>query len=101
MDSINSKNNVKVRLTDERWRHIIEEHSEMAGYYYDVLETIMEPDYIYKGIHEELFAVKEIIEKKFLVVVYRELNTNDGFVITAFLTKRKSQLDRRELLWQK
>lgn len=101
MDSINSKNNVKVRLTDERWRHIIEEHSEMAGYYYDVLETILKPDYIYKGIHGELLAVKEIIEEKFLVVVYRELNTNDGFVITAFLTKRKKQLDRRELLWQK
>ena len=101
MDSIRSKNNVSIRLPDERWRHITEEHSEIAGYYYDVLETITEPDYIYKGIGEELLAVKEIIPQKYLVVIYREVDLNDGFVITAFLTKRKKQLDRRELLWKK
>jgi hypothetical protein len=69
MQTIKSINKITIRLTDERWRHIIEEHSEMAGYYYDVLETIVGPDYIYKGIGGELFAVKEIIKEKYLVVV--------------------------------
>jgi hypothetical protein len=36
MDVI-SKNNVLIRLPDERWFHITEEHSEMAGYYFEVL----------------------------------------------------------------
>ena len=31
MDSVKSKNNITIRLTDERWKHITEEHSEMAG----------------------------------------------------------------------
>ena len=102
MQLVKSKNRVNIRLTDERWRHITEEHSELAGYYYDVLETVVEPDYIYKGIDEELLAVKEVVINKYLVVIYREIvNINDGLIITAFFTKRKKQLDRRKLIWQK
>jgi len=101
MNSVKSKNNVKIRLTDERWRHITEEHSEMAGYYYEVLEAIAEPDYIYEGIDKELLAVKEIIPAKYIVVVYREIDAVDGFIITAFFTKRKKHLERRTLLWKK
>ena len=101
MNSVQSINNVNIRLTDERWRHITEEHSELAGYFYDVLESISNPDYIYKGQNEELLAVKEILPLKSLVVIYKETNKKDGFVITAFITKRKKQLEKRELLWQK
>jgi len=102
MISIKSKNNIKIRLTDERWRHITEEHSELAGYYFDVLETITDPDYIYKGIQDELLAVKEIIIEKYLVVIYREIiELNDGFIITAFFTKRKKHFERRKLIWKK
>jgi hypothetical protein len=36
---------------------------------------------------------------KYLVVVYREVSKTDGFVITAFLTKRKRQFERRHRLW--
>ncbi|MHC1610492.1 MAG: hypothetical protein ACXQTW_02655 [Candidatus Methanospirareceae archaeon] len=32
--TLTSKNGVPIRLTDERWLHITEEHSEMAGYYF-------------------------------------------------------------------
>ncbi len=39
-----SINNVPIRLTKERWFHITEDHSEMAGYYYEVLETVENPD---------------------------------------------------------
>lgn len=102
MERVKSKNNINTRLPDERWRHITEEHSELAGYYYDVLETVVSPDYIYKGIEDELLAVKEITVEKFLVVIYREFfDLNDGFIITAFFTKRKKSLERRELIWKK
>jgi len=100
MEIIISKNNVPIRLTDERWLHITEEHSEMAGYYYDVLETVGLPDIIYEGKAGECMAVKEIEKEKYIVVVYKELNIKDGFVITSFLTKRKKQLEKRKILWQ-
>ena len=100
MDTIKSKNNVEIRLTKERWFHITEEHSEMAGYYFDVLETVEEPEIIFKGNSDEKIAIKQIAEGKYIVVVYKELNLQDGFIITAFLTRRKKQLEKREKLWE-
>ena len=54
------KNGVPIRLTEERWFHITEEHSEMAGYYFEVLETVEEPEAIYKGKARECIVVREI-----------------------------------------
>lgn len=33
MEKVISKNNIPIRLTEERWLHIVENHDEMAGYY--------------------------------------------------------------------
>ena len=49
MDVIKSKNDVPIRLPEERWFHITEEHSEMAGYYFEVLEAVAQPEAIYEG----------------------------------------------------
>jgi len=100
MDIVKSKNGVPIRLTEERWIHITEEHSEMAGYYYEVLETIEEPEAIYEGKTGEYIAIREMEKGKYIVVVYKELD-KDGFIITAFLTKRKKQLERRRKIWQR
>ncbi|MBC8388582.1 MAG: hypothetical protein H8E13_11115 [Actinobacteria bacterium] len=53
MEVIQSKNNVSIRLTEERWLHITEEHSD------------------------------------------KEIDKKDGFIITAFLTRKKKQFERR------
>lgn len=101
MGIIISKNNVPIRLPDERWFHITEEHSEMAGYYFEVLETIEEPEVIYEGKTGELLAIKSIEEGKYIVVVYRELSEEDGFVITSFITKQKNKLEKRREIWKR
>ena len=93
-----SKNGIRIRLTDERWAHISEEHCELAGMRLDVLETIADPVRILAGNEAELLAVREMEPGKFLVAVYRERG-HDGFVITAFLTRRVRSLDRREQIW--
>ena len=100
MDRAKSKNGVPIRLTEERWFHITEEHSEMAGYYFEVLETVEEPEAIYEGKTGECIAARQIEKDKYIVVIYRELSKEDGFVITAFLTRRKRQLERRRKIWQ-
>jgi len=71
MEIVKSKNGVPIRLTEERWIHITEEHSEMAGYYFEVLETVKEPEAIYEGKMGECIAVREIEKGKYIVVVYR------------------------------
>jgi len=101
MDVVKSKNDVPIRLTEERWFHITEEHSEMAGYYFEVLEAVEEPEAIYKGGAGECIAVREVEKGKYIVVAYRELGRVDGFVITAFLTRRRKQLERRRKIWQR
>ena len=70
----------------------------MAGLRIEVLETISQPERILEGGDGEFLAVHEWEPGKFLVVVYRELE-EDGFVITAFLTRRIRSLERRRQLW--
>jgi len=62
---VRSKNGVLIKLTEERWFHITEEHSEMAGYYFEVLETVEEPEAIYEGKAGEYIAVREIEKGKY------------------------------------
>jgi len=98
MDVVKSKNNIPIRLTKERWFHIIENHDDLAGYYNEVLQTIEEPDYIIRGYRSALIALREIEKGKFLAVIYKELET-DGFIITAHFT-RKAKLKKEIILWE-
>ena len=97
-ESVYSKNGVPIRLTDERWAHITEEHSELAGLRSEILETVANPAAIVAGNHGELLAIREVEPGKCLVVVYRE-SQPDGFIITAFLTRKGHTLRRRQQLW--
>jgi len=97
-ESVYSKNGVPIRLTDERWAHIIEEHSELASLQSEIVATVANPTEIFAGNQGELLAVREVEPGKYLVVVYRE-SQHDGFIITAFLTRKGHTLRRRQQLW--
>jgi len=97
--TVSSRNQISIRLTDERWAHIVEEHSELAGYRETVLETVVDAERVLRGQAEELLAVRMLEPGKAMVVVYREIDLNDGFIITAFVTRRLASLDRREQVW--
>lgn len=94
-----SRNGVSIRLTDERWAHIVEEHCELAGLRADILDAIEQAERVLEGHASELLAVRSAGNDKALVVVYREVTKVDGFVITAFLTTRLTSLQRRKRLW--
>lgn len=100
-----SENNVPIRLTYERWTHIVESHDYMVGVYEWVLETITDPDVIVEGWGGSLVATRHYqqtpISEKDLIVVYRELGPQDGFVITAFMTSRAEKLLGRGIIWQR
>ena len=87
-----------IRLTEERWAHIAREHGEMVGLQEEVLKTVAEPEAVLVGRAGELLALRELEPSKWIVAVYRE-RAHDGFVITAFLTRRRSWLDRRRRTW--
>jgi hypothetical protein len=100
MHLVHSKNKAIIRLTDERWLHIVENHDELAGRLFEVLETVAEPDIIFIGSEAELLSVRKT-EKRWLVVIYKETNATDGFIITAFITSRINYLLNKEIIWKK
>ncbi len=97
--TVTSKNGVTIRLPEERWDHILTGHGELAEMQQDVLDTVAEPERILAGGAGELLAVREIEEDKWLVVIYRELDDEDGFIITALVTRRTQWLEKREQQW--
>ncbi len=99
MNIVISVNGINIRITHERWLHISEEHPEMAGYYFEVLETITDPEAVYQGNRGEYLALKKIEPGKFIIAVYKETGIDDGFIITAFLTRRIEQIERRKKVW--
>lgn len=102
MDVAISKNRVPIRLTEERWQHISTGHPEVAGFYFEILETIENPSSIYEGRIDEFIAVSYRIEAeaKFLVVVYKEVDKADGFVLTAFISNQQQKFSKKKIIWK-
>lgn len=100
-DVVHSVNGVPIRLNSERWLHIVEHHDDLAGHYHAVLDTVRSPDAVYEGDGGELLALSSRISPYWLVVAYREVSSSDGFVITAFLTRRIGRVEGRRLVWKR
>ena len=98
MDVAISVEGVPVRLTHERWFHIVENHDDMAGYYEDVIDSVENPDLILRGYRGSLVAVRGYERQRYLMVVYRQVSPDDGFIITAYFT---GKIDRKKALWRK
>lgn len=92
-----SANGVKVRLTDERWEHILEARPYMRGYEEDVLDAVESPELILTGAGGVLVAVVSFGRKGYLQVIYKEVTRADGFIITAYF---KDSYNRRQVIWR-
>jgi hypothetical protein len=55
---IYSRNQVPIRLTQERWEHILRRHPEMVNQKDRVLETLSDPDLIQQGDLDTLLAIR-------------------------------------------
>jgi hypothetical protein len=103
MMTASSVNGVPIRLTGERWQHIVDGHPEMSSERDHVLRTIEAPDLVQAGDLGELLAVRHwpitAFGSKFVVVAYREIDRADGFVLTAYLTRRPSR--SRMVVWKR
>lgn len=95
-----SKNGIVIRLTEERWKHICMMHPSLIDKQKQVLATVKNPDYIFKGKAKELLAVSVIFKRVYFVVVYKH-TLGDGFIITAYETTDTNWLFKKELVWNK
>jgi len=93
-----SVNGVPIRLTDERWEHILDRKPNMASFVETVLDAVEDPEYILSGHAGTLIAVIHLGRRSYLNVVYRELGQTDGFIITARI---ESQLHKSKIIWRR
>lgn len=98
MDVARSLNGVPIRFTDERWEHIVASHEDLEDYYNDCLETIERPELVMSGNSGSLIAVRGYGRNRYLLVIYREVSADDGYVITAFFAGR---INRRKIIWRR
>ncbi len=98
MDIAYSKNGVPIRITDERWLHVVENHDELAGYHDDVLAVIENPEWLTRGRRGSLIAWRSHGRLGFLCVHYPEASDDDGCVITAYRVRRAKKEPR---VWPK
>lgn len=99
MEVVRSVNGVPIRLTDERWAHILENHDALADYREDILRTVSAPDRVIRGYGGALIAQRKLGKQRFLLVIYKEFSRRDGFVVTAVfsLTPKEGHVVWRRL----
>jgi hypothetical protein len=96
MEIVYSVNGVPIRLTEERWHHITYNKPYMTAYYERLLECIEQPRWVLRGYAGSLVAVLPVARQRYLHVVYKEIDRNDGFIITAFIARR---YNRSIIVW--
>jgi len=92
----------KVKLTDERWRHILD-HPEMIGMEAAVTDTLRDPELVVRSRSDPVATLnyryyrRTVVGDKWLCVVVK-YGVADPFVLTAYLTDRPKE---GEVLWRK
>jgi hypothetical protein len=89
---------VPIRLTQERWFHIVENHNDLASYVDDVLDVVERPDIVLRGYNKSLIALRGYGHRQYLQVVYRQLSAQDGFIITAYFS---SKWNEKQMIWKR
>jgi hypothetical protein len=98
VDIAYSVNGVPIRLPEERWAHMVSNKPYMETFYEKVLEAIENPTWILRGYAGAMVAVLSVAKHDYLHVVYREISQGDGFIITAFISRK---VNRRMIIWPK
>ncbi len=83
-----TRDNIKIRLAKEQWKHILFRHPEMANNLIGIEFTLKYPDYkihYRNNIRKYYKYAKE--KNKYIMVVAKILN-GDGFIITSYTTNK-------------
>lgn len=98
MDRVYSVNGVPIRLTQERWEHVVGNKPYMEAYYEKVLDAVERPTWILQGYAGALVAVLSLAKQEYLHVIYREVSRTDRFILTAFIARK---VNKRAIVWPK
>jgi hypothetical protein len=91
----------RIRLTEERLAHILD-HPEMTGMEPRIAETLAQPAKVVESLSDEQarlyyrFYLGTRIGDKHLCVVVKDVDADDAFVVTAYLTDK---VKKGRVLW--
>ena len=88
---VEDKSGRKIHLSDERWKHLNQEHPEIAPYLEELKDILKNPlkitDYeLDSNVKYYYKYFKERETAKYLLVIVKYLNEH-GFIITAYFVK--------------
>jgi hypothetical protein len=92
-----------IRLTDERWAHVLEQHGELQTQRDRIAETLADPDQVMATKADEKvhiyhrFYEQTPVTRKYLLVVVKILE-GDAYVLTAHF---RNQLRKGTIVWQR
>ncbi len=101
MTAVTDKFGREIRLTDERWRHIVHKHPVLKNLRIEFENTISDPEIIKRSIYDSEVLLyysyfKEISGGKYIAAVIK-IN-DDNFVVTGYVTNRVKE---GEIIWKK
>lgn len=73
MELAYSVKGVPIRLTEERWEHIVSNKPYMESYYGRLLDAIEKPTCVLRGYAGSLVAILSVGRQRYLHVVYKEI----------------------------
>ena len=96
---VHSINKVVIRLTDERWEHILAGHPEVEKYLFQILDVVESPRMVLHCREDDFFVAGSAITDEcalshILIALYKEINKRDGFIISAYFI-RSEKMKRR------
>ncbi len=92
-----------IRLTQERWNHIINRHPELEEYESLIKNCLKEPDEVFSDNNKDYIVAKNCQKEDFitdwLVIYIRMVNGEDGFIKTLHGSSEK-KFKRGKRKWQ-
>ena len=91
-----------IRLTNERWTHIISHHPVIKNLKEEMKETLRDPEIVRRSVYDPSVLIyyryfKDVFGGKYIAVVVK-VNNIKGFILTSYVTDR---VKRGDEVWRK
>ena len=91
-----------IRLTNERWTHIISHHPVIRNLKEEMKETLRDPEIVRRSVYDPSVLIyyryfKDVLGGKYIAVVVK-VNNIGGFILTSYVTDR---VKRGDEVWRK
>jgi len=91
-----------IRLTNERWTHIISHHPVIRNLKEEMKETLRDPKIVRRSVYDPSVLIyyryfKDVLGGKYIAVVVK-VNNIKGFILTSYVTDR---VKRGDEVWRK